>query len=386
MTDAPTKPRSRRLPVVVFAAALLGGGELGHRAYLARLPYEWAGTVEARTIAIGSRAGGRVKEVLVREGEHVAQGQPLVTLEPGELPGQLLEAKGELAQMKANLEKLEHGARKEELDEARAKAAETNAAFEEMKAGARREAIAAAAARLAAEEAAVERAKTDADRMHRVKEKAAGAVSQADVDAADLALKQTLATRDAAKQQLAELENGSRPEDVAQAEARALQAKAQEALLKAGTRAEDIDIAKGQVAAAQGKVDRIQSLVDELVIKAPKAARVEACELRPGDILAPNATAATLLEDGELYVRIYVPETQLGHVKVGMTIPFVVDSFPDRTFEGTVEHVNGIGEYTPRNLQTVDERADQVFGVRVGLKAGEEDVRAGMAAFARVPR
>jgi len=81
-----------------------------------------------------------------------------------------------------------------------------------------------------------------------------------------------------------------------------------------------------------------------------------------------------------------VPETQLGRIHVGDEVPITVDSFPNRTFKGRVEHINAVGEYTPRNLQTADERANQVFSTRVGIVEGEKDLRAGMAAFIRVPK
>src|SRR5262249_56251390 len=107
---------------------------------------------------------------------------------------------------------------------------------------------------------------------------------------------------------------------------------------------------------------------------------------RSGDLLAPNAPAARLFEEGELYVRIYVPETELGRIRVGQRVPVGVDSFPDRRFPGTVEWISGVGEYSPRNLQTADERADQVFATRITLREGADDLRAGMAAFIEVPK
>jgi multidrug resistance efflux pump len=127
-------------------------------------------------------------------------------------------------------------------------------------------------------------------------------------------------------------------------------------------------------------------MIGELTIKSPAAARVESLDLRPGDILAPNAPAAALLEDGQLFVRIYVPETQIGHVHLGDTVPISVDSFSGRTFQGRVEHINARGEYSPRNLQTADQRADQVFAVRIGLVEGKGELRAGMAAAIQVAR
>jgi HlyD family secretion protein len=210
-------------------------------------------------------------------------------------------------------------------------------------------------------------------------------ISRAELDDADSALKGALAQRDAASQALDELKNGSRREDIAQAQARAIEARANAKLVVAGTRIEDIEAAQAAVDAAQGRLDQIDVLVGELIVRAPRAARVESLDLRPGDILAPNATASTLVEQDQLYVRIYVPETQLGFVHPNQEVPISVDSFPGRPFKGVVEHINQVGEYSPRNLQTADERANQVFATRVGIRDGGE-LRAGMAAFIRVPR
>jgi multidrug resistance efflux pump len=307
-------------------------GYLGYRVYLSRQPYEWSGTVEARTISVGSRTGGRVKEVLVREGDRVATGQPLIFLEAGDLPAQKLAAEGQLLQAKANLEKLERGTRREQ--------------------------IAAAEARLAAAQVAVDKAQLEANRIHKLFDR--GAASRADVDNVDAQLRSAIAQRNVLKQALDELRNG--------------------------VRVEDIVAARGQVDTAQGRLDQILVMIDELTVHAPRPARVETLDLRPGDIVAPNGTTAKLVEDDQLYVRIYVPETLIGRLRVGQEVPITVDSFPEKSFKGVVEHIHSVGEYSPRNLQTSDERADQVFGTRIGVRSGLEDLRAGMAAFIRVPK
>ena len=89
--DRISHPNTIWIPIA-FAGQV--GAYLGYRFYLSHQPYEWSGTVEVRTINVGSRAGGRVKEVLVREGERVIAGQPLVVLEPGDLEAQKLMAEG----------------------------------------------------------------------------------------------------------------------------------------------------------------------------------------------------------------------------------------------------------------------------------------------------
>ncbi|HEX4451478.1 MAG TPA: efflux RND transporter periplasmic adaptor subunit [Kofleriaceae bacterium] len=386
-------PQAKRSPARFIPLVIIFGG-LGwygvHRWQLAHAPFEWSGTVEARTIDLGSRAGGRIKQILVKEGDRVKAGQPLLVLEAGDWPAQLEQAEGSLLQAQANLDKLKNGSRPEEIEAAKARAQTAQAALQETVTGTRPEEVAAAQARFVSAEVAVEKAQHDVDRLHKLRD--AGAAIPADVDNAEINLKGAIAQRDASRQQLDELKNGSRREDVAQARARASEQLASERLLTAGSRVEDIRVAEAQVKVAQGHVDQTQNMIDELTIKAPSAmregwtARVEALDLRPGDIIAPNSTAATLIEDDQLYVRIYVPETELGHIHVGDKVPISVDSFPNRTFQGDVEHINEVGEYSPRNLQTADERADQVFGTRVGIITGQDALRAGMAAFIKVSR
>jgi len=322
--------------VVLVAIVVLGvAAYVAYRIYQAHAPYEWSGTVEAHTIDVGSRVGGRVQEVHVREGDQVAANQPLITLEEGDLRAQRLQAEGQLEQAEGALEKVA------------GKTVPT----------ARHAEIAEAEARYQAQRAAEEKARLDDERMRKLY--AGGAGTRADADTAQLAL------RNATSQAAASL--------------------AQLDVLRHGT-PQDVKTAQGAVNVAQGRLAQIDVMLAELVIRAPRAARVEALDLRPGDILAPNQPAARLLEPSELFVRIYVPETQIGHIHPGQDVPIYVDSFPGRAFRGVVESVASQGEFTPRNLQTADERADQVFASRVRIVEGADVLRAGMAAFVRVPK
>jgi HlyD family secretion protein len=327
----------RRIAPFAVLALVAGGAFFAWRAWeerKARAPLEWSGTIEAYTVTVGSRVGGRVKEVLVREGDHVKAGQPLLTLEPGDLPGQELQAKGQVEQAQANAAKVaSHGE------------------------GPRAQEIAASRSRLEAQEAAVEKARQDLKRAETLVEQKVE--TQRTLDDARTGLRNASAQRDALRAGVEELLRGT---------------------------PQDVKSAQGQLDSAQGRLQQVQSLLDELTVRAPRDARIETLDLRPGDILAPNSAAAKLLEPGQLFVRIYVPETQIGHIREGMTTPIFVDSFPGRAFKAQVEAVSGVGEYTPRNLQTEDERADQVFAARLRLDEGTDVLRAGMAAFARVPR
>ena len=378
------KPKKKRLPIPLLALGLGLAIYGGYRVYLAQKPYEWSGTVEARTISVGSRAGGRIARVLVKEGDAVTAGQALLELEPGDWSAQLLQAKAQQMSAEAMFDKLKRGARPEELEQARARSLTAQAALQQAMAGARPEQVQAAESRLAAQEVAVQKAMLDAAREHQLD--GVGASTRAELENSDLAVRQAVAQRDALRNQLDELKNGSRREEVAQARARQMEQTASMKLVVAGTRDEDLRVAEAAIEAARGRVQQIQTMLDELTIRAPLPSRVEALDLRPGDILAANAPAAVLLEEKQLYVRIYVPETLLGRLHVGQSVPILVDSFPNRGFRGVVKHINDVGEYSPRNLQTADERADQVFATRVELQEGFAELRAGMAAFIKVPK
>ena len=378
------KPKKKRLPIPLLALGLGLAVYGGYRVYLAQKPYEWSGTVEARTISVGSRAGGRIARVLVKEGDAVTAGQALLELEPGDWSAQLLQAKAQQMSAEAMFDKLKKGARPEELEQARARSLTAQAALQQAMAGARPEQVQAAESRLAAQEVAVQKAMLDAGREHQLD--GVGASTRAELENSDLAVRQAVAQRDALKNQLDELKNGSRREEVAQARARQMEQTASMKLVVAGTRDEDLRVAEAAIEGARGRVQQVQAMLDELTVRAPLPSRVEALDLRPGDILAANAPAAVLLEEKQLYVRIYVPETLLGRLHVGQSVPILVDSFPNRGFRGIVKHINDVGEYSPRNLQTADERADQVFATRVELQEGFAELRAGMAAFIKVPK
>jgi multidrug resistance efflux pump len=113
---------------------------------------------------------------------------------------------------------------------------------------------------------------------------------------------------------------------------------------------------------------------------APSTATVEVLDVRPGDLIAPNTPVATLLEKDQIYVRIYIPETEIGRVKLGQKTEVRVDSFPKEVFEGVVEQINQQAEFLPRNVQTREERVHQVFGVKIRISDPAGRVLAGMAA------
>ena len=159
-------------------------------------------------------------------------------------------------------------------------------------------------------------------------------------------------------------------------------AKSRYDLLLAGTRPERIALARAQLA-------EIDAQLSEMKIAAPGDCVLEVLSVKVGDVLAPNREIATLLLTNHIWVRVFVPEPWLGHIKVGDVVKVRVDSFPGRDFSGTVGQIAREAEFTPRNVQTVEDRIKQVFGVKVRLDNSEGQLRAGMSAdvvFPNMPK
>jgi multidrug resistance efflux pump len=153
--------------------------------------------------------------------------------------------------------------------------------------------------------------------------------------------------------------------------------------LERGNRPEDIAAAKAQLEREQRQLAYLERQRTESVVRAPASGVIESLDLRPGDLVAANQPVARMLEPSQLWVRVFVPEPQLGRVRVGQRAALTVDTFRNREFPGKVVEIRTQSEYTPRNVQTLDQRMDQVFGVKVAVDP-TPDLKPGMAALVRL--
>lgn len=152
--------------------------------------------------------------------------------------------------------------------------------------------------------------------------------------------------------------------------------------LRAGSRSEDERQARAVFDEAQSRLAYLHRQLAETEVRSPSRGLVQTLDLRPGDIVLPNQGVVAILEPAELWVRVFVPETRLGLVHVGQQVSFFIDTFPDRTFAAHVASVSARAEYTPRNVQTVEQRDDQVFAVKLDVLPAPE-LKAGMTATVR---
>ncbi|MGH9678251.1 MAG: HlyD family secretion protein, partial [Candidatus Acidiferrum sp.] len=297
-------------------------------------------------------------------GDTVQTGQILITFDDKEL-------QAALEQSRAAAEKSRRGYRPEEIAEVRAAAAQAKADYEQRKNGYRVEDIEAAQANLEGAKADEVRTHLDFDRYEALAKK--DLVSKQQRDTAEANWKVAVAQQDNAQHKLDELHRGYRPEEIASAEARYRQTQATLEKFQHGNRREDVELAKAAYAYDQARYRERQVL-------APSAAIVEVLDVRPGDLIAPNTPVATLLERDQIYVRIYIPETEIGRVQIGQKAEVRVDSFAKTVFDGVVEQINQQAEFLPRNVQTREERIHQVFGVKIRINDPAGRVLAGMAA------
>lgn len=154
-----------------------------------------------------------------------------------------------------------------------------------------------------------------------------------------------------------------------------------------GSRKEDLASALAMLDGEEQRLAYLKRQREELSIRTPAAGVVEVLDLRPGDMVKPSAPVASILEDGQLWLRAFLPETRLSEVHVGQEVHFTIDGQPEREFRGTVVEIADRGEYTPRNLQTFEQRQDLVFAVRIRPQpttAGPTPFKAGMSAVVRL--
>ncbi len=373
----------RRILIAGVAAVVLVAVIWGVFAWLAhRDRYVYSGTIETREIQIGSKIGGRVTAVHVEEGQLVKRGTVLVEFECDELKAQLSQAQAKVEQAQADLDKMLRGNRPEEIAEANATARAQQAALDAARNGPRIQEIDQAQADYAAATADAANAEIFYKRMEKLV--ATDTISRQQFDDAREKRDAAAQRAESARQHLVLLQAGTRPEDLRAAEDNYKQAEAAAVLAHKGFRREDIESARGRFAEAQGSVAELDARLREAELTAPSDAVVEVVSVRPGDLVPAGRIVMTMLEASQLWVKVYIPETDLAHVRLGQHATVQVDSFGNRAFEGHVGQIASQAEFLPRNVQTKSDREHEVFGVKVYVDNAQQILKSGMSATVRL--
>jgi HlyD family secretion protein len=253
------------------------------------------GTVEAKqSTNVSPKSSGRLKSLIVDEGDVVQAGRPLAYMDDSDLQGQLIQAQGSLASAQANLQKLEAGNRPEDIAQAESTVRSAQVTLSQSQADLQRYEQLYQSGAISAQSVSQYRTTRD--------------TNQAAVDKAQQALK----------------------------------------LLQVGNRTEDIAQARAQVTQAEGSLKTIQTQIEDAVIRAPFSGIVTAKYADPGDFVTPttsgssvsSATSSSILSLASTYqVSADVAETDIGKIKLGQTVTITADAYPDQTFQGKVSQV-----------------------------------------------
>ncbi len=290
-----------------------------------------SGTVEATEADLGFQAPGRIERIAVREGDRVAEGQELARLDRSELLARRQAAAAQAEAARAVLAELESGFRSEEIAQGRAA--------------------------LRAAEQRVNDTRRDLERTQRLFE--GGAVSQQMLDNAETAHELAQADYESVREALQILESGPRRERIA----------AQRAAL----------------AQAEAAVAQSDAALDHAVVRAPFAGLITVRHREPGETIAAGAPVLTLMDPGDRWVRIYVRADEVGRITIGQSASITGDAYRDRTYEGRVVFIASEAEFTPRNVQTTEERVKLVYRVKVQITGDPSfDLKPGLAADVRL--
>jgi HlyD family secretion protein len=352
----------------VAAAAVLGAIVIAvlHFIGSGNEPITASGTIEAIQSDLGSKVSGRLASILVSDGQRIHRGEALAELDPIDQRHVLQEAQADLTQaavrvpQAAAVQDLQSSTVDAQL--AQAKAAEAAA---RAQAQAARASLAAANANLASGEATRRLDESNYARTEQLFRQGFVSAQSLDADRAAAAssaaqVSALVAARTASERQVAAANAGLRQADAAVALA---QANSRSIVIDAYTVSESA-AARDQATAALASA---RTQLDETTIRAPFDGTIFSHSAEVGDLLLPGATVFTVIKSDSLYLRVYVMETDLSGISIGRHAQVTVDGLPDKTFDGVVSEIDDQAQFTPSNVQTKDQRAELVFGVKIDL-------------------
>ena len=387
--DAPDAAKSgggtrRRVVLIAAIAALVIVGLVVWRVFFAApaLPASVvavSGRIEGDDSAVASKTAGRILEVRVREGDMVNAGDVIATLDDAQIRAREDQARAALtaAQAKAEAAREQIAVLQQQLDQSQMQVGQSKFDTEGRVKQAEAD-LAAAQADVAQQQAAYNLAEFDKDAYTRLAK--SGAVSE----------RQGLQAASTADQQAAALAAAKRRAEAAQAEL----TTAQGTLSNPGIHESQVALVRRQIAQQQAEVasaaaETQQALAqlaeaqddrNDLTIRAPFSGTVITRAAEPGEMMTAGTAIITLLDLTKVYLRGFVPEGQIGEVKVGQAAHVYLDSAPHTAIDAYVSRIDPEATFTPENTYFQDDRVKQVVGLKLELKAGFGYAKPGMPA------
>ena len=301
-----------------------------------------SGQVEATEVQVATQVAGRILELKVAEGDRVTAGAVVARLDTADAELGLARAQADRAQADAQLRLLRAGARSEDVRQAEAQ-------------------VAAAQADAAASDAELAAAQTDVDRFERLLASNSGTRKQRD---------DAVARRDVARERAV----GARD--------RVRAARENVARLRAGARPEEIDAARARVAAADAQIATWQKAIADATVVAPIAGVVTQKLADAGELAQPRASIVAITDLDHAWANVYVDEPAVPRLRVGQPATLFTDA--GGQLPGTISNISTRAEFTPRNVQTAEDRSKLVYRVKVSVDNREGVLKVGMPVEAEI--
>ncbi len=304
---------------LIFSAVLLSGCGNGDRNTISE-----SGIVEIKSFSVSAQVPGKIISINVEEGSLVNKGDTIAVIDHQKLDYQLMQAEANLAAAKAQYELLKNGARKEDITSA-------NQAYSQAKTN-------------------FELAKKDFDRINQLFENNSATEKQVDDASSRLKI----------------------------AEARLKQAEAANKKIKNFARPEELKKAEAAVKAAEAAVLLVKNNIDDAIITSPTSGFISEFYYEIGEIIPAYSVLCDILNGSEAEIEIYISETDLGKISTGMEASIYSDSFPDAPIKGKITQIAEEAEFTPKTIQTKEERTKLVYKVTIKANNPENKLKGGM--------
>jgi HlyD family secretion protein len=378
-----------------------------------------SGTIEADTLVITAELGGRITGLYVDEGDVVEAGELLLELDKTDILAEQVQLEANIATARANLGLVSASPQVEMVALAEAQLAQA----EQIRDGA--ELIWQEAAQLASNprelDAQISQMQAQVTQAEKQLEMARINLKRAEIRAEAASRNQYnnagLAENEAAQQQLQAAQQGVKIAEVAvngtkkqvehlvnlrnnplslvsqansaraafnQAEAAVQAAQANLIVAKAEPRPEDVNVARFQLQEAEAALEIVAVQLDKQEITAPRTGLISQRLVNQGELASPGVVLLELSDIETVDLTVYIPETQIGRVKTGQKALVTVDAYPGETFEGHVTFIAHQAEFTPRNVQTQEERVNLVFAVKISMGNPDHRLKPGMPADAEI--
>ena len=351
----------------------------------------YSGTIEATQADLAFQVSGRVSQVLVDEGQAVVQNQVLVQLDPEEFLAARDQAHASLVLAQETLKELEallalyQDTLPAEVERAQAAVKGLEWQRQEMESGFRDQEVAQARLAMQTASATMEEARKDKIRYEQLFLKKT--VSEKDRDTVELRYETALKAYERAKEAHDLLKQGYRQESIQTAraklaEGRAVLKQANANLRRIEATRRQVDAARAQVQAAAAALKLKEIQVRHTRLEAPFGGIISSCSIEPGEVVAPGREVISLADLKTVDLKIFVSETEIGKIKHGQTVTVKTDSFADKTYPGRIAFIAPEAEFTPKIIQTRQERVKLVYLVKITVANPHQELKPGMPADA----